>query len=104
MPRARKNIYCERCNNTAHWYKRGRKSRVLVCDGNCGVIAHNPVPKAPHIWGLKKAGEYVGLLDKEDNSKGGGGSSGRQHIVTDSKDRPNYSERVINQVMRSEGL
>lgn len=99
----KKNIFCEKCQSTAHWYKRGKRARVLVCDGNCGVIAHNPKPKRGGVLQVKMlqkavegGKEFLGF-DSPKEGKGG-------VIVTDSKDRPNYSERVINEVMRQEGL
>ena len=98
--RKKKQIHC-RCGSPAEWYKKGKNHRVLIC-ARCGMIANNPAPLI--AAGLSMAAPYV--IEKGAQLLGGkkkdAGDS--QVIVTDSKDRPNYGERVINQVMRSEGL
>jgi len=99
MAKKKKQIHC-RCGSEANWYKKGKNHRVLICN-RCGMIANNPAPLlamaasalAPTL--IEKGSEFIGGGKKKE----GGGV-----IVTDSKDRPNYGERVINQVMRSEGL
>jgi len=98
--RRKKVIHCGRCDSPATWYRKGKNHRVLLC-GRCGVIASNPAPLAAlAVPALSAAGSWaMGKMSKKGEEAGE-----RQVIVTDSKDRPNYGERVVNQVMRSEGL
>lgn len=98
----KKNIYCGNCEGIAVWYKKG-KYRKLICD-KCGVIAHNPVPlvAAAVSYLAPKVIEKVG--EKFSSKKATPTHEQPQHIITDSKDKPNYSERVINKVMHDERL
>lgn len=97
----KKQIYC-RCGGTASWYKKGKNHRVLVCS-SCGIIANNPIPLlmaaasylAPKI--IEKVSEKVS--EKKPTQR-----DATPVIFTDSKDKPNYAERVINQVMKQEGI
>jgi len=96
----KKAIYCGNCEGVAVWYKKG-KYRKLICD-RCGVIAHNPVPliAAAASYLAPKVIEKVG----EKFSKKSPPTEKPQLIVTDSKDKANYSERVINKVLHDERL
>ena len=99
--RKKKQIHC-RCGSPADWYKKGKNHRVLIC-ARCGMIANNPAPliaaaaRVAAPFAISKGAELLGIGGKKDEKE-------RDVIITDSKDRPNYGERVINQVMRSEGL
>ena len=98
--RKKKQIIC-RCGSAAEWYKKGKSHRVLIC-ARCGMIANNPAPLI--AAGLAAAAPYV--IEKGASLLGGSkkNTPGENVIITDSKDRPNYGERVINRVMESEGL
>jgi len=98
--KAKKHIYCSNCEGVAVWYKKG-KYRKLICD-RCGVIAHNPIPL------IAMAGTFLAKkgIEKisEKISKPKSTPYESQHLITDSKDKANYSERVVNQVMKQERL
>jgi len=96
----KKAIYCGNCEHVAVWYKKG-KYRKLICD-NCGVIAHNPVPLLMAAGSfLAKKGIQKIISPKTERTPP------PEHAAiqyTDSKDKANYSERVINKVMKDERL
>jgi len=106
MKKNKHQFHCEKCASPCDIYRRGKNHRVLVCP-NCGVIATNPkagkkiskrVGKAilGEIPGASAIMEGVGLVTdltkKEKKEK-------PEKITYDSKDKPNYGERVINQVL-----
>jgi len=110
VKKARKHqFHCQKCGLGCEIYKKGKGHRVLVCP-NCGILATNPFSIGKALLGAGKtipgAGAILGALE--------GGFSGSStpttsrekpsHIITDSKDKPNYSERVINKVMHDERL
>jgi len=57
----KRQFHCEKCGNPCDIYKKGKKHRVLVCQG-CGVIATNPLPLIAGIVGRKVAKKALGAV------------------------------------------
>lgn len=95
MKKLKHQFHCEKCGNPCEIYKKGKNHRVLVCP-TCGVLATNPLPLLAGIAAGKaiKTGVQAvsGLVTGKSKKK----ESDVQRIITDSKDKPNYGERVVN--------
>ena len=109
-------FYCENCDSACLIYKKGKSHRVLVCP-KCGVLATNgkgvlksvakratrgvigEIPGASLVMeGLGLAGDIKkGMKTSKTAQK-----AEVQRIVTDSKDKPNQGERIINKVLYGE--
>jgi len=97
----KRQIYCK-CGSPADWYKKGHKHRVLICN-SCGLIANNPIPFLA-IAGSMAVKKGIEMISPDHTNKPPLQKDKSQLIFTDSKDKPNYSERVINEVMKTERL
>lgn len=98
MKNRKHQFHCEKCGSPCEIYKKGKKHRILVCP-TCGVLATNPLPLLAGMLagkaiktGVKAVSSAVGMVTGKKDKK----ESDVQKIITDSKDKPNYGERVVN--------
>lgn len=97
MKKSKHTFHCVKCDNPCSIYKKGKNHRVLVCP-TCGILATNPLPllaglaagKAIKTGAKLAAGLVTGNKSKDKKE------SDVQKIITDSKDKPNMGERIIN--------
>lgn len=108
-------FYCDNCDSPCLIYRKGTKHRVLVCP-NCGVLATNG--KAVKTIAKRGAKALLGEIPgaslimegvgaARDIKKGMKTSkspplSEKQRVYTDSADKPNQGERIINKVLYGE--
>lgn len=109
--RKKKVLHCV-CGMPTQTYKKGKGHRIILCP-SCGVIATNPIPlalaaaslaapvaKKLAVAGLKRLGrtavEKVVSSSESGIPQEGAPSSSKVFHVTDSRDRPNMRERIIN--------
>lgn len=100
--RSKKGVYCNLCHQKLTIAKKG-KHKYYICPIH-GVIAYNPLP----LLGLVASAVAPTLIEKTKEkifkTPPTKDKQPIEHIITDSKDKPNYSERVINKVMHDERL
>ena len=108
-------FYCDNCDSPCMIYRKGSRHRVLVCP-KCGVLATNGKAGktllkrgAKAVLGEIPGASFImeGVGAVSDIKKGMKTSkspplSEKQRIITDSADKPNQSERIINKVLYGE--
>lgn len=96
MKKRKHQFHCNSCNSPCEIYKKGKGHRVLVCP-NCGILATNPLPLIPLAI---SAG--ASLLSKKSSNKQSADTAppAKQKIVTDSLDKINATDQIIERVYK----
>lgn len=99
MKRKSHQFHCQACGSACDIYKKGKAHRVLVCP-SCGVLATNPTVLGKVAKGLLRSVPIVGDVAAEFIGNGDGKAKNTKpkadKVITDSLDKPNRGERIIN--------